>query len=221
MADVKPPAAEPETKAAAAAEEAPPAPPSVEASKLTEEEAAAPPPTASAGVGVLFVSFKADVALRAVLLAATVTAVVVMATAEQTEMGRKAKFDHSPAFIYFISALCVAATYTIITLLASVGVILKPQYENKFLLHFIFLDVLALGLVSTATAAAGGVAYVGLKGNKHAGWMKVCSVYDKYCKHLGSSIAISLFASVLLVLLVFLSVLSLHRKIPPPATTAA
>ncbi|CAN0855918.1 CASP-like protein 1D2 [Linum grandiflorum] len=197
-------AAEPETKTAAA-EEAPPPP---EATKLSHD----PPPP-----GGVFDSFKVDVGLRGLLLAATVTALVVMSTAEQTVMGRKAKFSHSPAFIYLVASLCVASTYTIITLLASVGVILKPHLSTKFLLHFIFMDVLMLGIVSTATAAAGGVAYIGLKGNKHAGWSKVCSAYEKYCNHLGSSIAISLLASVILLLLVFLSVLSLHRKIPPPA----
>ena len=71
-----------------------------------------------------------------------------------------------------------------------------------------------LGIVASATGAAGGVAYIGLEGNSHVGWMKVCNVYDKFCRHLGASIAVSIFASVVLVLLVVLSAYSLSKKIP-------
>lgn len=73
---------------------------------------------------------------------------------------------------------------------------------------------LILGIVASATGAAGGVAYIGLKGNSHVGWTKICNVYDKFCQHVGASIAISLVASVVLVLLVILSAYSLSKKIP-------
>ena len=73
---------------------------------------------------------------------------------------------------------------------------------------------LILGLVASATGTAGGVAYVGLKGNKHVGWLKICNNYDKFCHHIAGSLAVSLFASVVLVLLVWLSVYSLHGRIP-------
>lgn len=68
--------------------------------------------------------------------------------------------------------------------------------------------------MAAATGAAGGVAYIGLKGNSHVGWKKVCNVYDEFCRHLGASIAVSLFGSIVLVLLVLLSVYSLSKKIP-------
>ncbi|CAK7333063.1 unnamed protein product [Dovyalis caffra] len=165
-----------------------------------------------------------DVALRVLLFAAAVTAVVVMVTAKQTKVVPlpgssvtapvEAKFSDSPAFIYFVTALSVAGLYSILTTLASVSIILKPAYATKFLLHFVFSDVLMLGIVASATGTAGGVAYVGLKGNSHVRWGKVCNVYDKFCRHLGSSIAVALFASVLLVLLTMLSVFSIYRKIP-------
>lgn len=164
------------------------------------------------------------VALRFLLFAASVTAVVVMVTAKQTEIvpvpglpisvPLEAKFSDSPAFLYFISALSVAGLYGILTTLAAISTVLKPAYAARFLLHFALLDVLMLGIVASATGAAGGVAYVGLKGNSHVRWGKVCNVYDKFCQHVGSSIAVALFASVLLVLLTMLSVFSIYRKIP-------
>ncbi|KAJ4722241.1 CASP-like protein [Melia azedarach] len=167
--------------------------------------------------------FAVDVALRVLLFSATLVSLVVMVSSKQTELvilpgvpirvRVPAKFNHSPAFIYFVAAMAVACLYSIITTLASISVVLKPEYSKKFLLHFAFWDALILGIVASATGAAGGVAYIGLKGNSHTGWMKVCPVYDKFCRHLGSSIAISLLAAVLLVLLSLLSSYSLYLRI--------
>jgi len=173
-----------------------------------------PPPSATVNCSVL------DVTLRVLLFAAALTAVVVAVTSDQTkfivQLGsyREAKFKHSPALVYFVVALSVAGLYSIITTLASLSVMWKPNLSTKFFLHFAFWDVLILGLVASATGTAGGVAYVGLKGNKHVGWVKICNNYDKFCHHLAGSLAVSLFASFVLVLLVWLSVYSLHRRIP-------
>ncbi|KAF5181986.1 Casp-like protein, partial [Thalictrum thalictroides] len=71
---------------------------------------------------------------------------------------------------------------------------------------------LMVGIVVSATGTAGGVAYTGLKGNSHARWGKICNVYDKFCRHVGISLALSLFASVLLVVLVMLSTYTLYRR---------
>ena len=70
-----------------------------------------------------------------------------------------------------------------------------------------------VGIVASATGAAGGVAYIGLKGNSHVGWIKICGVYDKFCRHIGSSVALSLFAAILLVLLSMMSTFTLYKKI--------
>lgn len=75
------------------------------------------------------------------------------------------------------------------------------------------LTQIMLGIVASATGAAGSIAYVGLKGNDHTRWMKICHVYDKFCRHVGSSIAVSLFAAVLLVFLCVLNICSLYKRI--------
>lgn len=173
---------------------------------------ATPPPTKAVDL------FAVDVALRFLVFAASLTSVLVIVTSKQTvfqgPLPLEAKFNHSPAFIYFVVALSVAGLYGILTTLASLSVTWKPIFSTKLLLHFAFWDVLILGLVASATGTAGGVAYIGYKGNEHVQWRKVCSIFDKYCKHIAGSLASSLFASVLLVLLVWLSTFSLHRKIP-------
>ncbi|KAK7292316.1 hypothetical protein RIF29_08094 [Crotalaria pallida] len=163
-----------------------------------------------------------DVILRFLLFAASVVAVVVMVTSNETEIvlfqgipvPQPAKFRYSPAFIYFVAAFSVSGLYSIITTLASLSVIRKPHLKTKFLLHFIFWDVLILGIIASATGTAGGVAYVGLKGNKHTNWAKICSTYDKFCKHTGGSIAVALFGSIVTVLLIWLSAYAIHRRIP-------
>ena len=73
---------------------------------------------------------------------------------------------------------------------------------------------LILGIIASATGAAAGVAYLGLKGNDHVGWIKICYAYDKFCRHLAGSLAVALFGSIVSVLLIWLSAHSLHSRIP-------
>ncbi|KAL0457309.1 UNVERIFIED_CONTAM: CASP-like protein 1D1 [Sesamum latifolium] len=166
----------------------------------------------------------ADVVLRFLLFASGVVAVVVMVTSKQTElipipippflMPRPAKFTHSPAFIYFVAALSVAGFYGAITTLISLFALSKPAAYPRLLSHFVIFDVLLLGIVAAATGTAGGVAYIGLKGNSHVQWRKICDIYGEFCRHIGASIAVSLFGSVVLALLVLLSIYSLSKRIP-------
>lgn len=54
---------------------------------------------------------------------------------------------------------------------------------------------LMLGVVASAIGAALAVAYIGLKGNSHAGWNKQANAgYDKFIKHTATAIALSIFA---------------------------
>ncbi|KAL3505783.1 hypothetical protein ACH5RR_031165 [Cinchona calisaya] len=184
----------------------------------------APPPETKAAASITNNFAVIDVVLRVLLFASALVAVLVMVTSKQTELVQipfppfraplAAKFNQSPAFIYLVAAFSVAGFYSIITTLLSVYALLKPDCSTKLLSHLVIFDVLLLGIVASATGAAGAVAYIGLKGNSHVGWQKVCDNYDMFCKHIGSSIAISLFGSVVLVLLVLLSIYSLSKKIP-------
>lgn len=73
---------------------------------------------------------------------------------------------------------------------------------------------LILGIIASATGTAGSVAYIGLKGNDHARWGKICNLYGKFCRHVGGSVAVALFGSVVTVLLIWLSACSLHSRVP-------
>ncbi|XP_014507677.1 CASP-like protein 1D1 [Vigna radiata var. radiata] len=183
--------------------------------KPVDTEYSRPTSSAQAPAGVDL--FKFDVILRFLLFAASLVSVVVIVTGNETKyipLPRPAKFRYSPAFVYFVAALSVAGLYSIITTLASLYAIKNPALKAKLLLYFILWDALILGIIASATGTAGGVAYVGLKGNKHVNWNKICNVYDKFCRHVGASVAVALFGSIVTVLLIWISAYSLHSRVP-------
>uniref|UniRef100_A0A7N0T2H9 CASP-like protein n=1 Tax=Kalanchoe fedtschenkoi TaxID=63787 RepID=A0A7N0T2H9_KALFE len=170
--------------------------------------------------------FLADAALRVLLVAVTVASVAVLVTSKQTKLVQAtlpvlgtvmvpidAKFTHSPAFIYLLAAMSVTCLYSIVSALASLLSSCKPAGSAAALLTFAYFDVLALGIVASATGAAGGVAYIGLKGNKHVRWEKICNNYDTFCQHVGGAIALSLAAAVILSILCHLSIFALYSKL--------
>ncbi|KAF3330764.1 CASP-like protein [Carex littledalei] len=168
--------------------------------------------------------FRVDFLLRLLLLASAVSALVVLVTGKQTKriatgqpapfafVERDAKFNYSPAFIYLLVALAVTCLYSIITMLSSCVFMSKPAPAAKALFCLLVLDTLMVGIMASATGTAGGIAYLGLKGNSHTNWNKICNNYDKFCQHIGSSTAVSLFASIILVVLVLLSAYSLSKR---------
>ncbi|XP_044505814.1 CASP-like protein 1D1 [Mangifera indica] len=134
--------------------------------------------------------FIGDMALRVSLFAATVIGVVFMVTSKQTEL----------------VAVPGAPVGVKIPLTA------KFNQEPAFVYLVIALSILIFGVVVSATGAAGAVGYVGWKGDGHVGWSKVCPIYDKFCGHAVKSIAMSLLAAVILVLLNIQSIFSLHKQ---------
>ncbi|CAM8995053.1 unnamed protein product [Rhodiola kirilowii] len=192
-------------------------------STKTEEVSEVAVPKEKKGSGLCFV---ADTILRVLLIGVTVASVAVMVTSKQTKrlpvtlpvvgtvlVPVDAKFTHSPAFIYLVVAMSVTCLYSIITSIASCITSCKPSCTSATLLAFAYFDVLALGIVASATGAAGGVAYIGLKGNEHVRWNKICSTYDSFCHHVGGAIALSLAAAVILSILCHLSIFALYSKL--------
>ncbi|GJW59732.1 CASP-like protein 1 [Tanacetum coccineum] len=142
-----------------------------------------PPSYASVVIVVSKIPCTYDVFLRAVLFATALAGVILMVTAEQTKtfpvapglsITRTAKFSHSPAYIYFVAAMSVAALYSLVSGLVSVFAFMKPGGNSaKLMFHFVILDALLLGIVASTTGASGGVGYIGLKGNSHSNWNKI------------------------------------------------
>jgi len=187
---------------------------------VPEPEKAAPPPETIARPPPRRDCFAVvDVVLRMLLFAAAVAAVVVMVTSKETKavafaVYMTANFKDSPAMIYFVAALSVAGFYALITTMVSFLALLKPRCSTKLLPHFVIFDVLMLGIVAAAAGTAGGVAYIGRKGNSRAGWTEICNVFEKFCHYVEASVAVSIFASIVLALLVINSAHSLSKRIP-------
>ncbi|XP_010464210.1 PREDICTED: CASP-like protein 1D2 [Camelina sativa] len=171
-----------------------------------------PPPSSCAS----FLGFrKIDVITRVLLFSATLTALIVMVTSDQTEMTQipgvpspapvSAEFKESPAFIFLVVALVVASFYALISTLVSISLLLRHEFTAQISVYITSLDTVMLGILAFATGTAGGFA---LKGNEDVGWNKICNVYDKFCRYLATSLASSLFASFLLLLLSICSALS-------------
>ncbi|KAG6513462.1 hypothetical protein ZIOFF_023792 [Zingiber officinale] len=168
--------------------------------------------------------FRVDFLLRLLLLASSVSALVVLVTSNQSRdfrtglppplavVSRAAKFQHVPAFIYLLAALCVSSLYSFVTMFASFFSISSPSPSTRILFLLILCDALMAGVMASAMGSAGSIAYLGLRGNSHANWLKICNTYGKFCRHVGSSVGVSLFATVVLVQLVVLSSYSLYRR---------
>ncbi|KAH9765624.1 CASP-like protein 1D2 [Citrus sinensis] len=168
--------------------------------------------------------FRIDIALRILLFVFSFVAILLIVTSKQTNLFPvpgttfsvkiPAKFTYFPAFIYLFVALLVACLYSFITALTSLSAIRKLAYRKRLLLLIAFLDTLMLGVVASAIGAALAVAYIGLKGNSHAGWNKVANAgYDKFIKHTATAIALSIFAVTDLVTLTMHSTYTLYKGV--------
>ncbi|CAN6888409.1 unnamed protein product [Brassica oleracea] len=177
------------------------------------------PPQAPSSASGFLDCRKIDIIIRVLLFSATLTALIVMVTSDQTEMTQlprapspapvSAEFSDSPAFIYFVVALVVAGFYALISTIISISLLLRPEFAAQFSIYISSFDMVALGILASATGTAGGVAYIALKGNEEIGWNKICNVYDKFCRYIATSLALSLFASLLLLVL---SIFSLWKR---------
>ncbi|XP_076891747.1 CASP-like protein 1 [Bidens hawaiensis] len=165
---------------------------------------------------------RADVTLRLFLFVFCFVSIVAMVTSKQTAtirvspnttIGVDAKFTHLASFTYFVAGYSTVGLYSIITGYLSYSSLKKhePSSTNQQL-HFVLLDTLMLSISASATGAGGGVAYEALKGNPHVRWMKICHIFDTFCHHLASAGAVSLLASVTLLMLVWFSVSAIVRN---------
>ncbi|KAI8566106.1 hypothetical protein RHMOL_Rhmol02G0013700 [Rhododendron molle] len=182
----------------------------------------------------------ADVVLRLLLFAAALVAVVVMVASKETRpvavipippfvVFGTAKFEDSPAFIYFVAALSGAGLYAIISTVVPFLALLKPRCSTKLLPYFVIFDVvisLSLSLSLSLTFVAGHCRV----GNRSClgsrfhwnerelshglGPKCTCNVFGEFYAHAQASVAVSHFDSIVLAKLVILSAHSLSRKIP-------
>ncbi|XP_021858638.2 CASP-like protein 1C1 [Spinacia oleracea] len=146
--------------------------------------------------------------LRLVALAATIVSTIVMGTAHDSAsvLGIKfeAKFTDSPSFKYYVIIYSIVSFYSLVVLLLPF---------KKLLWRFtLVLDMMMTLLLTSALAAALAIAYVGKKGNSHAGWLAICDQVPKFCDETSGALAVGFVAAIIyLVLLLY----SLHAALSP------
>ncbi|MQL74135.1 hypothetical protein Taro_006491 [Colocasia esculenta] len=165
--------------------------------------------------------FWADLSLRLVLLSSSAASLAMVLSSNQIQtisspllpvpIRVEAKFRYSSAITYSLGATSVVCLYSILSL-ASTFVLAKRSPSSRQLLSQAFLDALMAAVLGSGTGAVSSVAYIALKGNSHVAWHKVCDVFDKFCRHMGSSIALNVVAMLVLLVLVFTSTYSLYRR---------
>lgn len=103
----------------------------------------------------------------------------------------------------------LACAYAVISLVLS----LANRGKSKGLsISVILLDLIMMALLYSGVGAAAAVGLLGFKGNSHVQWDKVCNVFGKFCRQAAAAIAISLFASILFLLLVLFAMFNLHKN---------
>ncbi|KAG7532744.1 Casparian strip membrane protein domain [Arabidopsis thaliana x Arabidopsis arenosa] len=169
-------------------------------------------------------SCKVLLGLRLLAFSATLSAAIVMGLNKETEtfvVGKvgntpikatfTAKFDHTPAFVFFVVANAMVSFHNFLMIALQIfgG---KMEFTGFRLLSVAILDMLNVTLVSAAANAAAFMAEVGKNGNKHARWDKICDRFATYCDH-GAGALIAAFAGVILMLII--SAASISRLVQP------
>ncbi|XP_010904649.1 CASP-like protein 1B1 [Elaeis guineensis] len=161
------------------------------------------------------------VLLRLAALLATVTATIVMALNKQTKsitaafVGTNpiiqtftAKFQQTPAFVYFVIANAVASLYNLLVLL------LRPFMKRKA--HEIFEHLggmVMVSVVASGAAAAAAMAELGKNGNLHARWNPICNRFDAFCCRGGVALIASFIGASLLMILNTVSTITLYKNV--------
>ncbi|KAK1293105.1 hypothetical protein QJS10_CPB17g01438 [Acorus calamus] len=165
-----------------------------------------------------------DLLLRLIALVTTLVAVVIMGTAIETKtvpitvvptlpplpVALTAKWHYLSAFTYFIATHAIACSY----LAFSLALLVANRASGAKSLAFALAvaDVIVMGLMFTGNSATIAVGLIGFKGNSHVGWNKVCNVYKGYCNHIGAAALMSLIGSITVLLIVVLTIASLHKR---------
>ncbi|XP_057972595.1 CASP-like protein 1F1 [Malania oleifera] len=151
----------------------------------------------------------AQIFLRILAFATALTATCLMVTNKQSTVifgiEIDAKYSYSSAFKFFALANAVACAFCVVSLflaffLARQGSINPSTYFLLFL-H----DLMMMGLVLAACAAATAIGYVGQYGNRHTGWVSICNQFGKFCRRSTISVVLSYLSFISLLLLSVIS----------------
>ncbi|KAF7120762.1 hypothetical protein RHSIM_Rhsim13G0143000 [Rhododendron simsii] len=159
----------------------------------------------------------AELVLRCLICGLGVLAAVLIGSDTQIKeifsIKKKAKFTDMKALVFLVVANGLAAAYSLVQgLRCVVSMVRGSVLFNKPLAWAIFSgDQLMAYLMLAAVAAAAQSSVFAMFGEPELQWMKICSMYGKFCNQVGEGIASALFASLSMVALSGISAFSLFR----------
>ncbi|KAG7547441.1 Casparian strip membrane protein domain [Arabidopsis suecica] len=162
-----------------------------------------------------------ELTMRVLALVLTMTAATVLGVAKQTkvvsikliptlpplDITTTAKASYLSAFVYNISANAIACGYTTISI--AILMISRGRRSKKLLMAVLLGDLVMVALLFSGTGAASAIGLMGLQGNKHVMWKKVCGVFGKFCHRAAPSLPLTLLAAVVFMFLVVLDAIKL------------
>ncbi|KAG4946803.1 hypothetical protein AAZX31_15G182300 [Glycine max] len=162
--------------------------------------------------------------LRMVAFFATASATLVMTFNKQTKsfvvatVGSTpitatlaAKFNQTPAFVFFVIANGNASLHNLVMIVMEV---LGPRYDYKGLRLALIaiLDMMTMALASAGDGAATFMSELGKNGNSHARWDKICDKFETYCNRGGAALIVSFVGFILLLIISVMSVIKLLKS---------
>ncbi|XP_058070639.1 CASP-like protein 2B1 [Magnolia sinica] len=159
----------------------------------------------------------AEVVLRCIICGLGVLAAVLVGTDTQVKrifsIDKKAKFTDMKALVLLVIANAIAASYSLIQGLRCIVSMLRGRVLfNKALAWAIFScdQVLAYFTLAVVAAAAQSAVLAEL-GQPELQWMKICSMYGKFCNQIGEGIVSSIVVSLSMVTISGVSAFNLFR----------
>ncbi|KAK3193989.1 hypothetical protein Dsin_025299 [Dipteronia sinensis] len=138
-----------------------------------------------------------------------VLSVTVIKTLPPLHVPVTAKWQYLSALVYFVVSNTIACSYAAASLAYSIKFLAR---NNTAILVRTILDLIILGLLSSATGAGIAVGVLGREGNSHVMWNKVCNLFGGFCREFEAALVLSLVGSLVFLLLVVVAVFNLHKR---------
>ncbi|CAH8289078.1 unnamed protein product [Eruca vesicaria subsp. sativa] len=158
-----------------------------------------------------------ELILRCLVCALALVAAILVATDTQVKeiftIQKKAKYTDMRALVLLVVVNGIAAAYSLVHgVRCVVGMMKGSVLFSKPLAWAIFSGDQAIAYLTVAAvaAAAQSAAFAKL-GQPELQWMKICTMYGKFCNQVGEGIATALLVSIGMVLISCISALGLFR----------
>ncbi|XVF23074.1 hypothetical protein REPUB_Repub13aG0006600 [Reevesia pubescens] len=164
-------------------------------------------------LGLRILAFLATAAATLVMLLNKQTKTFVVATIGTTpiKVTLTAKFQHTPAFVFFVIANGLVSFHNLLMIMVELF-LRKFNYKGLRFALIAILDMLNVALVSGGANAAAFMAALGKNGNSHAKWDKICDKFGTFCDRSGGALIASFAALALILLISVISILKLLKS---------